>query len=54
MGTGVSVLIIEQNVRAALSIAQRGYVIETGHIVLEDTSESLITNEKVKKAFLGI
>lgn len=52
--TGVSVLLIEQNLMAALSIAQRGYVMENGRIVLSETSEQLRNNEAVKKAYLGI
>lgn len=52
--TGMSVLIIEQNVMAALSVAKRGYVIETGHIMLEDTAQNLMNNDQVKKAYLGI
>ncbi|WRS27953.1 ABC transporter ATP-binding protein [Oscillospiraceae bacterium MB08-C2-2] len=52
--TGMSILIIEQNLLAALSIAQRGYALETGRIVLEDTAENLMNNEDIKKAYLGI
>ena len=51
---GVSILIIEQNLYAALEIADRGYVMETGHIVLESTAEKLLNNDEVKKAYLGI
>ena len=50
---GVSILIIEQNLAAAMSIASRGYVIETGHVCMEDTSENLMNNEDIKKAYLG-
>lgn len=52
--TGVSVLIIEQNLAAAMKIAQRGYVMENGRIILEGTSKELLENEEVKKAYLGI
>lgn len=52
--TGMSVLIIEQNLAAALSIAKRGYVIETGSVVLEGVAEELLTNEDIKKSYLGI
>ncbi|HIQ82624.1 MAG TPA: ABC transporter ATP-binding protein [Candidatus Pullichristensenella stercorigallinarum] len=52
--TGMSVLIIEQNLIAALSIATRGYAIETGRVVLEGTSQELLNNESIKKAYLGI
>ena len=43
----------EQNARMALSVAHRGIVIETGEIVIEDTAEKLLSNEEVKKAYLG-
>lgn len=51
---GMSVLLIEQNLMAALSVAQRGYVIETGHVVLQGSAEELMHNEGVKKAYLGL
>jgi branched-chain amino acid transport system ATP-binding protein len=51
---GTTILLIEQNARAALQIADYGYVIETGQIVLEGPSEELINNDKVRKAYLGI
>ena len=50
---GVTILLVEQNARKALSAADRGYVLETGEIVLSDTSESLANNPEVKKAYLG-
>jgi len=49
----LTVLLIEQNANAALNIADRGYVIETGCIVLEEGARSLMTNQDVKKAYLG-
>ncbi|MBM4329253.1 MAG: hypothetical protein FJ118_19075 [Deltaproteobacteria bacterium] len=49
----ISVLMVEQNARAALQIAERGYILETGNIVLEDVSSALINNPDVQKAFLG-
>ncbi len=49
----ISVLMVEQNARAALKIAERGYILETGRIVMEDTSEALRDNPEVQKAFLG-
>lgn len=52
--TGMSILLIEQNLNAALSVAQRGYVIETGRVVIEGTAEELSRNEEIKKAYLGI
>lgn len=50
---GVSVLLVEQNVVAALEVAQRGYVLETGKIVFSGTSRELLNNDKVKRAYLG-
>lgn len=50
---GTSILIVEQNARMALQISNRGYVLETGRIVLEDSSASLLTNKKVIEAYLG-
>lgn len=50
---GTSVLIVEQNAKMALKISNRGYVLETGRIVLEDSSASLLTNKKVIEAYLG-
>jgi len=52
--TGMSILLIEQNLVAALGVAQRGYVLETGHIVMEGASEVLLSDENVRKAYLGI
>lgn len=51
---GVTVLLVEQNAVMALQIAHRGYVLETGTIVLADTAENLRQNETVQKAYLGI
>jgi branched-chain amino acid transport system ATP-binding protein len=51
---GTTILLVEQNALMALSIAHRGYVLQTGHIVLHDTVENLKKNEMVKKAYLGI
>jgi branched-chain amino acid transport system ATP-binding protein len=50
---GISILFIEQNVRLALSMADRGYVLESGRLVINGKSEDLIDNEEVKKVFLG-
>jgi len=50
---GTSILIVEQNARMALQISNRGYVLETGSIVLEDSSASLLNNKKVIEAYLG-
>ncbi len=51
--SGVTVLLVEQNARAALKLAHRGYVIEVGNIVLADSSENLLSNPEVRKAYLG-
>jgi branched-chain amino acid transport system ATP-binding protein len=51
---GVTVLLVEQNAVMALQIAHRGYVLETGSIVLADSAESLRKNEDVQKTYLGI
>ena len=50
---GTTVLLIEQNAKMALSIADRGYVLETGKIVLEGTGEELLASDEVRKAYLG-
>jgi branched-chain amino acid transport system ATP-binding protein len=50
---GTTVLLVEQNALMALSVAHRGYVIETGHIVLHDDARALQQNEMVRKAYLG-
>jgi branched-chain amino acid transport system ATP-binding protein len=52
--SGVSVLLVEQNAALALSVAHRGYVLENGKIVLQDTAEKLRTNPDVRRAYLGI
>ena len=50
---GVSILFVEQNVRLALSMADRGYVLESGRLVIHGNSKELIDNDKVTKVFLG-
>ena len=50
---GMTILLIEQNATAALQIADYGYVLETGKIVLEGTGQELANNPEVKKAYLG-
>jgi branched-chain amino acid transport system ATP-binding protein len=50
---GVSILLVEQNALMALDVADRGYVLETGSIVLADSAEALKTNEDVRKTYLG-
>ena len=50
---GTTVLLIEQNAKMALSIASRGYVLETGKIVLSGTGQELLESDAVQKAYLG-
>ncbi|TFI48941.1 ABC transporter ATP-binding protein [Diaphorobacter sp. DS2] len=50
---GVTVFLVEQNANRALQIADRGYVLENGRVVLEDTGATLLTNADVRKAYLG-
>jgi branched-chain amino acid transport system ATP-binding protein len=51
---GTTILLVEQNATMALGVAHRGYVLQTGEIVLSDTAANLQTNEMVQKAYLGI
>ena len=50
---GTTILLVEQNANYALSVSQRGYVLETGAVALSDASEALRTNPDVQKAYLG-
>jgi branched-chain amino acid transport system ATP-binding protein len=50
---GITILLVEQNAHMALSIADRGYVLETGEVKLTGTGQELLTNEAVRKAYLG-
>ncbi len=50
---GVTILLVEQNAKKALSIANRAYVLETGRIVKEDDAQALLHDEAIKKAYLG-
>lgn len=52
-GRGVTMVLVEQNARAALKLAHRGYVMELGNMVLEDTAEALMANPDVQSAYLG-
>ncbi len=52
-GEGKTVLLIEQNARAALQLADYGYVLETGRIVLSGTGKELLARDEVRKAYLG-
>jgi len=51
---GTTILLVEQNALMALSVAGRGYVMQTGEIVLHDTAENLRKNKMVQKAYLGM
>lgn len=51
---GITVLLVEQNVYHALSLADRGYVLENGRVVLEDEGKKLLENTKIKEAYLGL
>jgi branched-chain amino acid transport system ATP-binding protein len=51
---GVSIILVEQNAMLALTIAQRSYVLETGHIVMQGKAQDLLRDEGVKKAYLGL
>jgi len=50
---GTSVLLVEQNAKAALKIADRGYVLETGKVLLEEKASDLLENREVQRAYLG-
>ena len=51
--SGTTVLLVEQNAKKALSIADRAYVLETGNIVLEGNAKDLLEDDSIKKAYLG-
>jgi branched-chain amino acid transport system ATP-binding protein len=51
---GTTILLVEQNARAALTVADRGYVLQTGEIIISGTAKELRNNETVQKAYLGI
>ncbi|KKN84870.1 hypothetical protein LCGC14_0283950, partial [marine sediment metagenome] len=51
---GVTVFVVEQNAFQALAIADRGYVMETGAVTLTGTGQALLTNDRVKEAYLGL
>ena len=51
---GTTIFLVEQNAHAALAIADRGYVLETGCIVLQDSGPALLANDRVKEAYLGL
>ena len=49
----MTILLVEQNAQMALSVADRAYVLETGRVVMEGTGAELLTNERVRSAYLG-
>lgn len=51
---GIPILLVEQNVNAALEVADRGYVLETGNIVGADTAENLLKNDLIRKSYMGM
>ena len=51
--TGVAILVVEQNANVSLGIADRGYVLQTGNVVLADSADALLAHEDLKKAYLG-
>jgi branched-chain amino acid transport system ATP-binding protein len=52
--TGITMLIVEQNVVSGLGIADRGYVVQNGAVLMEDTAKNLLANEMVRAAYLGL
>ena len=50
---GTTILLVEQNAKAALKVADRGYVLETGRIIMEGETEDLLNNKEVQRAYLG-
>ncbi|OPY92331.1 MAG: High-affinity branched-chain amino acid transport ATP-binding protein LivF [Syntrophaceae bacterium PtaU1.Bin231] len=50
---GVTIVLVEQNAKAALRLANRGYILEVGNVVLEDSAAGLLENPEVRKAYLG-
>lgn len=50
---GTTILLVEQNTALALSAATRGYVLQSGHVILEQTTQALLSDETVKEAYLG-
>lgn len=51
--SGTTILLVEQNANIALNVAQRGYVLETGKVVMEDEAKKLLDNPEIRKAYLG-
>ncbi|CDK99386.1 ABC transporter, ATP-binding protein; putative branched-chain amino acid transport protein [Magnetospirillum gryphiswaldense MSR-1 v2] len=53
-GDGVTIFLVEQNAHAALTLADRGYVLETGSVVMTDQGHALLADERIKQAYLGL
>ena len=51
---GIPILLVEQNCNAALDVANRGYVLETGEIIVSDTADNLLQNEMIQKSYMGM
>ena len=51
---GITILLVEQNSKAALHVADRGYVLENGRITMADTAQNLLSNPEVQRSYLGI
>ena len=54
MRPGMTIFLVEQNASQALALADRGYVLETGDVVLQGTGKELLSNDKVREAYLGM
>jgi branched-chain amino acid transport system ATP-binding protein len=50
---GLTILLVEQDARAALKVADRGYILETGHIVAEGPAGELLSSDRIQRAYLG-
>ncbi|MGA7327669.1 MAG: hypothetical protein WBX25_25045 [Rhodomicrobium sp.] len=50
---GTTILLVEQNTALALSVATRGYVLQNGHVILEQATQALLSNETVREVYLG-
>ena len=53
LSKGIAILFVEQNVRLALSMANRGYILESGRLVIDGASKDLVDSKEVKRVFLG-
>ena len=51
---GLNILLVEQNVKMALEMADRGYVLQSGEVILEDSASALLENKAVREAYLGV